>query len=77
MRDIRKTLRIMMASRNYTMSKLCQEFNEKTGATYSKQSWSYKINKEAIKLNEFIVMCDILGYSIEVEDKESHVRISE
>jgi len=77
MRDIQRTLRMMMAERDFTITRLCEEYNERTGASFTKQSFFYKINHETVKLDEFIVFCDILGYDLIVEDKESHVRISQ
>lgn len=77
MRDIQKTLRMMIAERDFTVTQLCEEYNKRTGASFKKQSFFYKINHETVKLNEFIVICDILGYDLIVEDKESHVRISQ
>lgn len=77
MHDIQKTLRVMMSSRGYNLEMLRKKYNELTGATFVKQSWNYKIKHESIRLNEFIVMCDILGYKIELEDVNTHVRLSE
>lgn len=73
--DIPKAIKVMRAARRYTLVRLTEEYNKRTGANYTNQGLSYKINHDALKLSEFFVICDILGYDFIVEDKKTHVKI--
>lgn len=77
MKNIKLTIKTMMASRGFTMEQLRKEFNERTGKNYVQQSFSYKINKETIKVSELIVICQILGYNLFIEDANTHERLPE
>lgn len=76
MKDIEKTIKVMLATRKYTIVKLVNDYNERAGANYTRQAFSYKIKHSTLKLDEFIVICDILGFNLIVEAKDNHVRLS-
>ena len=61
--DVKQTVKNMIAAKGITLSKMVEEYNIRTGATFTQPSFSYKINKETLKANELQVVCDILGFS--------------
>ena len=61
--EVKKTLKTMMAAKGVTQQKLTDEYNARTGASFTQPSFAYKINKETLKANELQVVCDILGYT--------------
>lgn len=69
MGPVSKTLKIMWTSRGMTQKALFEKYNEITGSTFSRQSFSLKLKKDAIKVTEFQTMCDILGYELVITEK--------
>ena len=61
--EVKQTVKNMIAAKGITLSKMVEEYNARTGATFTQPSFSYKINKETLKANELQVVCDILGFS--------------
>lgn len=75
MEGINRLIRVMLASRDYTITQLCEEYNERMGTKLTKQGMSAKINHGTMKINEFFVVCDILNFKVIVEANDTHVRL--
>lgn len=76
MNDVKKTVKTMMAARDYTFAKLADEYNKKFGTDTTRQAFAYKINHGALRASELIAICDILDFDLIVEAKDTHVRIT-
>ena len=77
MRDTKTLVRTMLAARRYSIRQLTEEYNARMGTTLTMQGMAYKISHETMKLNEFLVVCDILNFNVIVEAKDTHVRLLE
>lgn len=58
--------------RGWNMNKLREEYNKKFGTNYIQQSFSKKLNRGAIRLDEFEQFADLLGFKVKLKliDKE-------
>lgn len=66
------TLRIkqIMHSKNITVTQLNEMINKKNGTDYSVQNLSRKLSKDDIKFSDAIDILDILGYKIDIVEKD-------
>ena len=53
--------------RGWNMNQLREEYNKKFGTNYIQQSFSKKLNRGAIRLDEFEQFADLLGFKIKLE----------
>ena len=53
--------------RGWNMNQLREEYNKKFGTNYIQQSFSKKINRGAIRLDEFEQFGDLLGFKVKLE----------
>ena len=53
--------------RGWNMNQLREEYNRKFGTNYIQQSFSKKINRGAIRLDEFEQFADLLGFKVKLE----------
>lgn len=69
--NVKKTIRLMMRSKGFTLESLAVEYNKLTGANYTYGGIDYKINKEKIRVTEMQVICDILGFEFWLINRET------
>lgn len=72
--NVKKTIRLMMKARGFTLDKLAKEYNNLTGADYTYGGMDYKINKEKIRVTEMQVVCDVLNYEFWLINRETKQR---
>ena len=65
---VRDTVAAILSDREMTQQMLREIFNERTGATFAKQSFSYKLVKENLRMPEIQEILDILGYEMQILD---------
>ena len=53
--------------RGWNMNQLREEYNKKFGTNYIQQSFSKKLNRGAIRLDEFEQFADLLGFKVKLE----------
>lgn len=53
--------------RGLNMNQLREAYNQKFGTNYIQQSFSKKINRGAIRLDEFEQFADLLGFKVKLE----------
>ena len=53
--------------RGLNMNQLREAYNEKFGTNYIQQSFSKKINRGAIRLDELEQFADLLGFNVKLE----------
>lgn len=73
--DFGRAVKIMAASRGLSIAKVCDLYNERYGTKYYQSYFSRKLNKRMLTFDEFVAICDILGYSLTINDKETDEQI--
>lgn len=53
--------------RGLNMNQLREAYNQRFGTNYIQQSFSKKINRGAIRLDEFEQFADLLGFKVKLE----------
>lgn len=62
-------MRLVMAKGHITQKVLLKKLKQETGATIPQSTFSCKLRRNSLKLEEFQEICKILGYSIKLELK--------
>ena len=62
-------MRLVMAKGHITQKVLLEKIKQETGATIPQSTFSCKLRRNSLKLEEFQEICKILGYSIKLELK--------
>mgnify|MGYP005764832099 CR=1 FL=1 len=60
-------MRLVMAKGHVTQKALLKNLKDKLGQDIPQSTFSCKIRRNALKLAEFQNICEILGYSINIE----------
>ena len=68
--NIREEVKIMLASKCMTISKLADRMTELTGKQYSQSLLSHKLIDDSLKYSEMKLICKILGYRIYIDFDE-------
>lgn len=66
-RPLAEQIKILTTYRGYTMNTLREEFNRRYGTKYVQQSFSRKINNEAIDWEDLNRFGAILGFKVKLE----------
>lgn len=66
-RSLAEQIKFLAAYRGYTLKTLGEEFNRRFGTRYVQQSFSRKINSNAISWDELKQFGDILGFKAKLE----------
>lgn len=77
MGEVQRLIRVMLAARDYTITQLCKEYNERMGTKLTRQGMAAKISNETMKVGEFFEVCKILNFKVIVEANDTHVRLLE
>ena len=59
-----------IVSAGWTITKLAEELNKRSGNDYTVQNLSNKIRKESLKYSEVLEIADIIGYEIKWNRKK-------
>ncbi len=67
--DANTLVRVMLAKRCVTMTKLAKLVTEKTGKKMSQQNLSNKLKTGTLRYDEMLVIAKILGFKIKIEEE--------
>lgn len=65
----RSTIKLLLAKRCLTITKLAQMLREKTGKPYTFKSLTCKMQRGTLSLDEAYIIADLLGYNLEFIEK--------
>ena len=65
--NIREEVKIMLFSKQMTITELARKMSEKTGKNYTQSLISHKLASESLKYKEMKIICEILGYKINID----------
>ena len=68
--ELRDEIKSYIVSAGWTITKLAEELNKRSGNDYTVQNLSNKIRKESLKYSEILEIADIIGYKIKWESKK-------
>ncbi len=68
--NIREEVKIMLASKCMTLTKLAEKMSEESGKKYSQSLLSHKLADDSLKYSEMKLICKILGYRIYIDFDE-------
>ena len=68
--NIREEVKIMLASKCMTLTKLAEQMTELSGKKYSQSLLSHKLSQDSLKYSEMKLICKILGYRIYIDYEE-------
>lgn len=68
--DLKEEVKLMLASKSMTLTKLAKKMSELSGKNYSQSLLSHKLAKDSLKYSEMKLICKILGYRIYIDFEE-------
>lgn len=68
--DANTLVRVFLAKRCVTMTKLAKLMTEKTGKRMSQQNLSNKLKTGTLRYDEMLVIAKILGFRIKAEEEK-------
>jgi|InofroStandDraft_1065614.scaffolds.fasta_scaffold00001_256 hypothetical protein len=68
--DANTQIRVLLAQKKSSITKLAALIANRTGKNCSKQNLSNKLRKGTIRYDEMLVIADILGFEIKFEGKK-------
>ena len=66
----REQIKLLLGTRNMTMTALADEITKKTGKKCTLTNLSARMRRGILSYNEVLTICEILNYEIEFKDKE-------
>lgn len=63
-------IRVLLAQRALTISKLARMLEERTGKSCTRQNLSNKLRAGTIRYDEMLIIADILGFEISFDEKK-------
>ena len=63
-------MRLVMAKGHITQKILLKDLKDKKGKDIPQSTFSCKIRRNALKLNEFQEICSLLGYTITIQQNK-------
>lgn len=67
---VKEDIKAYIVKSGWTISKVQDELNKRNGTNFGMQNLSKKINNETIRYNEILQIADIIGYTIEWNQKK-------
>ena len=67
---VKEDIKSYIVKSGWTISKVQDELNKRNGTDFGMQNLSKKINNETIRYNEILQIADIIGYTIEWNQKK-------
>ncbi len=68
--DLKEEVKLMLASKSMTLTKLAEKMSELSGKKYSQSLLSHKLAKDSLRYTEMKLICKILGYRIYIDFEE-------
>lgn len=68
--NAKEIIKIMLTREKYKQKDLAEVLTQKIGKKYTAGSLSQKINRGTISYNEVVMIADILGYDIELKQRD-------
>ena len=65
----KELVKLLLAKEGITQKELAKILTEKTGKSYLPESLFRKLNRGTITYNEVVVIADILGYNLVLQQK--------
>lgn len=62
-------IRVLLAQRALTISKLARMLEERTGKSCTRQNLSNKLRAGTIRYDDMLIIADILGFEIRFDEK--------
>lgn len=63
--DVREFVRLLLLKEKMTQKELAELLCEKTGARYTQDGLSHKLNRGSMSFNETVMIAEILGYELD------------
>ncbi len=63
-------IRVLLAQRALTISKLARMLEERTGKSCTRQNLSNKLRAGTIRYDDMLIIADILGFEISFDEKK-------
>ncbi|MBS6602597.1 MAG: hypothetical protein KH301_02415 [Brachyspira sp.] len=67
--DINELVRLLLFRNRITIAELSRRMSDLSGKEYSRFNVRAKIEKGSLKFSEMILICEILGYKIDIHEK--------
>ncbi len=67
--DINELVRLLLFRNRITIAELARRMSDLSGKEYSRFNVRAKIEKGSLKFSEMILICEILGYKIDIHEK--------
>ncbi len=67
--DIREEIKILLLKEKYTITELAAEMEKITGKHYTQPSLSHKLKRDTLRVSEYKLILDILGYELKITKK--------
>lgn len=67
--DINELVRLLLFRNKITIAELARRMSDLSGKEYSRFNVRAKIEKGTLKFYEMILICDILGYKVDIHEK--------
>ena len=66
--NINELVRLLLLRNHITIAELARRMSELEGKEYSRFNIRAKIEKGTLKFSEMILICDILGYKLDIKE---------
>ncbi len=67
--DIKEEIKILLLKEKYTITEIAAEMAKITGKHYTQASLSHKLKRDTLRVSEYKLILDILGYELRVARK--------
>ena len=68
--NAKEIIKLLLTKENITQKELTSILTEKTDKKYTQDGFSREINRGTISYNEVVMIADILGYDIELKQRD-------
>ena len=66
--DINELVRLLLFRKKITIAELARRMTDLSGKEYSRFNVRAKIDKGSLKFTEMVLICEILGYKIDITE---------
>ncbi len=66
--DINELVRLLLFRKKITIAELARRMTDLSGKEYSRFNVRAKIEKGSLKFTEMVLICEILGYKIDITE---------
>ena len=68
--SINELVRLLLLRKRITIAELARQMSKLSGKEYSRFNVRAKIEKGSIKFSEMVLICEILGYKLDIKELE-------